>query len=135
MGFAQRIRVDVTTASDGTATGYSASLNGLIDKIEYVKAVSGGFSDGVDFTITDENTGQGLWTQNDINAQKHNVLEVLDSIDKDLIVTCGKEVYYRMCITALKDATTNPSERLYGYLIIGELIGVTSYMLNPELIM
>lgn len=68
------------------------------------------------------------------NAQKHNVLEVLDSIDKDLIVICGKEVYYRMCITALKDATTNPSERLYGYLIIGELIGVTTYMLNPELI-
>ena len=69
------------------------------------------------------------------NAQKHNVLEVLDSIDKDLIVTCGKEVYYRMCITALKDATTNPSERLYGYLMIGALIGVTSYMLNQELIM
>ena len=66
------------------------------------------------------------------NAQKHNVLEVLDSIDKDLIVICGKEVYYRMCITALKDATTNPSERLYGYLIIGELIEATARALNQE---
>ena len=61
------------------------------------------------------------------NAQKHNVLEVLDSIDKDLIVICGKEVYYRMCITALKDATTDPSERLYGYLIIGGLIEATTH--------
>ena len=69
------------------------------------------------------------------NAQKLNVLEVLDSIDKDLIVICGREVYYRMCITALEDATTNSSERLYGYLMIGALIGVTTYMLNPELIM
>ena len=66
------------------------------------------------------------------NAQKRNVLEVLDSIDKDLIVTCGKEVYFRMCITALKDATTNPSERLYGYLIIGGLIEATASALNQE---
>lgn len=66
------------------------------------------------------------------NAQKHNVLEVLDSIDKDLIVTCGKEAYYRMCITALKDATTNPSERLYGYLIIGGLIETTAHELTQE---
>ena len=69
------------------------------------------------------------------NFQGYYILRVLDSVDKDLIDTCGEEVYYRMCITALKDATTNPSERLYGYLIIGALIGVTSYMLNQELIM
>ena len=69
------------------------------------------------------------------NLQGYYILKVLDSVDKDLIDICGKEVYYRMCITALKDATTNPSERLYGYLMIGALIGVTSYMLNQELIM
>ena len=69
------------------------------------------------------------------NFQGYYILRVLDSVDKDLIDTCGEEVYYRMCITALKDATTNPSERLYGYLMIGALIGVTSYMLNQELIM
>jgi len=66
------------------------------------------------------------------NAQKHNVLEVLDSIDKDLIVICGEEAYYRMCIKTLEDATTNPSERLYGYLIIGGLIEVTARVLNQE---
>ena len=66
------------------------------------------------------------------NLQGYYILKVLDSVDKDLIDICGKEVYYRMCITALKDATTNPSERLYGYLIIGGLIEATARALNQE---
>ena len=67
-----------------------------------------------------------------INFQEYYILKVLDSVDKDLIDTCGEEVYYRMCITALKDATTNPSERLYGYLIIGGLIEATAHELTQE---
>ena len=69
------------------------------------------------------------------NLQGYCILRVLDSVDKDLIDEYDEEDYYHMCIKTLKDATTDPSERLYGYLIIGELIGVTTYMLNPELIM
>ena len=69
------------------------------------------------------------------NLQGYCILRVLDSVDKNLIDVYGEEAYYHMCIKTLKDATTDPSERLYGYLIIGELIGVTTYMLNPELIM
>lgn len=67
-----------------------------------------------------------------INFQEYYILKVLDSVDKDIIDTCGEEVYYRMCITALKDATTNPSERLYGYLIIGGLIETTTHELTQE---
>ena len=66
------------------------------------------------------------------NLQGYYILRVLDSVNKDLIDTCGEEVYYRMCITALKDATTNPSERLYGYLIIGGLIETTAHELTQE---
>lgn len=68
MSYAKRVRIDVTTASDGSATVYSSPVNGLLDKIEYVKAGSGNFTDGVDFTITDENTGQSLWTEQNVNA-------------------------------------------------------------------
>ena len=67
-----------------------------------------------------------------INFQEYYILKVLDSVDKDLIDICGEEVYYRMCITALKDATTNPSERLYGYLIIGGLIETTAHELTQK---
>lgn len=66
------------------------------------------------------------------NPQGYYILRVLDSVDKDLIDIYGEEVYYRMCITALKDATTNPSERLYGYLIIGGLIETTAHELTQE---
>jgi hypothetical protein len=66
------------------------------------------------------------------NIQGYYILKVLDSVDKNLIDVCGEEAYYRMCIKTLKDATTNPSERLYGYLIIGGLIEVTARVLNQE---
>jgi hypothetical protein len=57
--------VDVTTAADGSATVYSPQLSGYLVAIHYVK---GNFTDGVDFTITSERTGQSLWTQTDVNA-------------------------------------------------------------------
>jgi hypothetical protein len=66
------------------------------------------------------------------NIQGYYILKVLDSVDKNLIDVCGEEAYYRMCIKTLKDATTNPSERLYGYLIIGGLIETTARVLNQE---
>ena len=66
------------------------------------------------------------------NIQGYYILKVLDSVDKNLIDVCGEEAYYRMCIKTLKDATTNPSERLYGYLIIGGLIEATARALNQE---
>lgn len=57
--------VTATTASDGSCTVYSPRLFGRIHQIEYVK---GDFADGVDFAITGEATGIGLWTQTNVNA-------------------------------------------------------------------
>ncbi len=61
----RRFNVPVTTAADGSATVYSPYVSGYISSIQYVKS---NFADGVDFTITSENTGQTLWTQSDVNA-------------------------------------------------------------------
>jgi hypothetical protein len=63
--YAERHVVSVTTAADGSAEVYSPSLTGRIASISYVKT---DFADGVDFTITVEDTGQSLWTDTNINA-------------------------------------------------------------------
>lgn len=60
----------VTTAADGSATAYLPSAGkarGLLESIQYEKV---DFADGVDFTITDEETGESLWTDTNINASE-----------------------------------------------------------------
>lgn len=69
MSFARRLTVAVTTASDGSATVYSDSIDyGLLSQVRYVKDGSNGFSDGSTFTITAEATGETLWTESAVNA-------------------------------------------------------------------
>jgi hypothetical protein len=57
--------VPVTTASDGSATVYTPYLSGYLHQIQYVKT---NFTDGVDFTITAEATGETIWTESNVNA-------------------------------------------------------------------
>ncbi|MFZ5674288.1 MAG: hypothetical protein ACOZAM_15105 [Pseudomonadota bacterium] len=64
----RRLPVTVTTAADGTVTAYSPRFTGKIVQIEYVKDGANGYANGVDFTLTGEATGIGLWTQSDVNA-------------------------------------------------------------------
>ncbi|RYE71000.1 MAG: hypothetical protein EOP19_32520 [Hyphomicrobiales bacterium] len=62
--------VTVTTAADGSATAYAPSAGkcrGLLEAIQYEKV---DFADGVDFTITDEVTGESLWTDTNVNASE-----------------------------------------------------------------
>lgn len=64
-----RYKVTVTTDAAGNATAYSPRLSGEIHQIEYVKDPGANpYAAGVDFTITGEATGVGLWTQSDVNA-------------------------------------------------------------------
>jgi hypothetical protein len=63
----RRFTINVTTASDGSYTGYTPYLSGKIRQIEYVKT---NFTDGVDFTITSEATGATIWTEANVNAAK-----------------------------------------------------------------
>lgn len=64
--YCQRHAVTVTTASDGSATAYTdKAVTGAVLSIQYVKT---DFADGVDFAVTAETTGQGLWTESNVNA-------------------------------------------------------------------
>ena len=63
----RRFIVNVTTAADGSFTGYTPYLSGKLCEIHYIKT---NFTDGVDFTITAEATGETLWTEANVNAAK-----------------------------------------------------------------
>lgn len=64
----RRLTVTVTTDGSGDATAYSLRCSGELHSITYDEAASGGFTDGVDFVITSEATGQTLWSQLNVNA-------------------------------------------------------------------
>jgi hypothetical protein len=64
----RRFKVQVTTASDGTATAYSPRVAGKIHSVLYIKDGSNGFADGVDIALTAEQTGENIWTQANVNA-------------------------------------------------------------------
>ncbi len=69
MSYARRLTVSVTTAADGSATAYSDPIDyGLLSQIRYVKDATTPFTDGVDFTITSEVTGETLWAESNVNA-------------------------------------------------------------------
>lgn len=57
--------VNITTDASGDATAYSDPIAGKLHAIIYTKD---DFTDGVDFTITDEDTGATLWTETNQNA-------------------------------------------------------------------
>lgn len=60
---------DVTIAVDasGDGTGYTPVITGKIVNIIYTKD---DYADGVDFVITLENSGIGLWTDANVNASE-----------------------------------------------------------------
>lgn len=66
--YATRHEIAITTDADGNAVAYTPQVNGRILSIHYVKPASGGFADGVDFTITGEATGQSVWAETNVNA-------------------------------------------------------------------
>ena len=63
--YATRHTVTVTTATGGAATEYTPKIYGRLFAISYVKT---DFTNGVDFTITTETTGQNLWVDTNIDA-------------------------------------------------------------------
>lgn len=68
MSFAQRLTVALTTAADGSATAYSDPVTGKVSQIRYVKPASGGFDDGSTITLTNETTGETIWSEANVNA-------------------------------------------------------------------
>lgn len=64
----ERHEVTATTSAGGAATVYTPVVTGRVLSVQYVKAVSGGFSDGVDFDVTAERTGEVILDKDDVNA-------------------------------------------------------------------
>ena len=64
----RRYKVTVTTAADGSATAYTPRVAGKLHSIHYVKPGSGGYTDGVDFVVSSEATGEVLWDEDNVNA-------------------------------------------------------------------
>lgn len=62
----------VVATSDGSSVGthYTPYVDGYIESIQYVKADSGGYTNGVDFTITVDATGENVWTDTNIDASE-----------------------------------------------------------------
>ena len=61
----KRETVTVTTNGSGAGTGYTGVVSGKISQIRYVKT---DFADGSTITITNELTGETIWTEVAVNA-------------------------------------------------------------------
>lgn len=62
----------VVAASDGSQVGthYTPYVSGYIESVQYVKDGTTPYTDGVDFTITVDATGENIWTDTNINASE-----------------------------------------------------------------
>jgi hypothetical protein len=68
MSYAARQSVTVTTIADGSAIAYSGIVTGKLSQIRYVKDGTTPYTDGVDFVVTSEATGEILWDEDNVNA-------------------------------------------------------------------
>lgn len=62
----------VVAVSDGSQVGtfYTPWLSGYVESVQYVKDGTTPYTDGVDFTITTDVTGENIWTDTNINASE-----------------------------------------------------------------
>lgn len=65
MSWVKRASVTVVTNGSGDGTGYIEGVNGVINSIEYSKDT---YSNGVDFTVTNNRSGEQIWAESDVNA-------------------------------------------------------------------
>ena len=93
--FVQVFPVTVTTAADGSATAYSAQVNGMLDRIRYVKT---DFADGSTMTITLEDTGESLWTESSVNATTSRAPRQATHLN-----TTGEQSFYQLIDSAVLD--------------------------------
>lgn len=68
--YAERHVVTLTTDASGAVTGHTPVVAGEIRQIVYVPDGSTPFDATVDFTITLEATGEGLWVESNITGAK-----------------------------------------------------------------
>ena len=102
----RRFVVTATTDASGDATVYSPVLSGKLVSMRYVKADSDSFTDGVDFTITAEDTGETIWTETNVNASATRYPRAATAS------TAGAASLYASGGTAVNDAIGLGSDRI-----------------------
>lgn len=60
----------IVVNASGDASVDLDPINGKIVSIQYTKASSGGYADGVDFVITNKRSGEVIWQEANVNASK-----------------------------------------------------------------
>lgn len=65
-----RITLVPVTDAEGDAVVYTPQINGQIVSVQYTKAASNGYTDGVDFDLEGETSGLVIWSEDDVNASK-----------------------------------------------------------------
>lgn len=65
--YVQKHQVSVVTDENGDGVGYTPVCNGRILSIQYVKATTGGYSDGVDIDVETDDTAATIWSADDVN--------------------------------------------------------------------
>ncbi len=66
--YVQKHIVNVTVDASGDGTGYTPVVNGRVLSIQYIKATSGGYDNGVKFDVETEDTAIKVWDQDSVNA-------------------------------------------------------------------
>ena len=61
----RRFTVPITVDADGDAEVYTPRIFGHLVSVRYVKT---DFADGVDFVVTNETTGETVWSEEAVNA-------------------------------------------------------------------
>lgn len=70
MGKTRKFTVVATSDGSQVGTHYTPYVSGYIESVQYVKDGTTPYTDGVDFTITVDATGENVWTDTNINASE-----------------------------------------------------------------
>lgn len=68
MTYIKRVKVVITTDSGGAFTGYTESVEGLLQRVQLTLPVSAPLANTSDFTITEEDSGVQLLAKTDVAA-------------------------------------------------------------------
>lgn len=66
--YVRRVEISPITDAGGAATALTEVVTGRLHAIRYVKASAASYTDGVDFTVTVEKTGEAIMVGTDVNA-------------------------------------------------------------------
>ena len=103
-------KINAVTVTGGT---YSTTIDigGSIQKIAYIKD---DFASGVDFTITDTDTTENIWTEADVNASKSVFPNITKTGVTGSALTGDKNIYQPVVCSRLTLAITSGGDAKNG---------------------